>query len=145
MIIDSHNHLGGGPRQQTPEALLALMDRAGVDRAVAFPYVEVLDPGHNDWMAEAVARYPDRLIGYAAVNPWQVGAADEVRRAVLEKGLRGLKLHPFLHGYSLAQHDLLDPIFEVCRDLGIPLVIHGAASGATCPCSSTRWPAASRR
>lgn len=133
MIIDSHNHLGGRPGQQTAEALLALMDRAGVGRAVAFPYVEALTPDHNDWMAETVARYPDRLIGYAAVNPWHPGAADEVRRSVREKGLRGLKLHPFLHGYSLAQHDLLDPIFEGCRDLGIPLVIHGAGEWSNMP------------
>ncbi len=133
MIIDSHNHLGAGPGQQTAEALIALMDRAGVDRAVTFPYVEVLDSGHNDWMAETVARYPDRLIGYAAVNPWQPGAAGEVRRAVVEKGLRGLKLHPFLHAYSIAQHDLVDPIFEVCRELGIPVVIHGAGEWSNMP------------
>lgn len=133
MIIDSHNHIGPGPGQQKADTLIAHMDRAHVDRAVVFPYVEALDPGHNDWMAETVALYPKRLIGYAAVNPWQAGAADEVRRAVVEKGLRGLKLHPFLHAYSIAQHDLIDPIFEVCRDVRIPVVVHGAGEWSNMP------------
>ena len=133
MIIDSHNHIGPRPGQQGVETLIAHMDRAHVDRAVVFPYVEALDPGHNDWIAQAVARHPDRLIGYAAVNPWREGAADEVRRAVQEKGLRGLKLHPFLHAYSIAQHDLVDPIFEVCRALRIPVVVHGAGEWSNMP------------
>jgi Amidohydrolase/Pyridine nucleotide-disulphide oxidoreductase len=72
------------------------MDRANVDRPVVFPFVEVIDSHYNDWMAETVAKYPDRLIGFAAVNPWHAGAADEARRAVSEKGLRGLKLHPYV-------------------------------------------------
>lgn len=133
MIIDSHNHIGPGPGQQSAETLIAGMDRAHVDRAVVFPYVEALTPGHNDWMAETVAQHADRLIGYAAVNPWQAGAADEVRRAVVEKGLRGLKLHPFLHAYSIAQHDLVDPLFAVCQDLGIPIVAHGAGEWSNMP------------
>jgi len=133
MIIDSHNHIGPGPGQQRAETLIAHMDRAHIDRAVVFPYVEALSPGHNDWMAETVAQHADRLIGYAAVNPWHAGAADEVRRAVVEKGLRGLKLHPFLHGYSLAQHDLVDPLFAACRDLHIPIVAHGAGEWSNMP------------
>ncbi len=133
MIFDSHNHIGAGPGQQRAETLIAHMDRAHVDRAVVFPYVEALTPGHNDWMAETVARHADRLIGYAAVNPWHAGAADEVRRAVAEKGLRGLKLHPFLHAYSIAQHDLVDPLFAVCQELHVPIVAHGAGEWSNMP------------
>jgi predicted TIM-barrel fold metal-dependent hydrolase len=29
--------------------------------------------------------------------------------------MRGLKLHPTLHGYHFADHGLLDPIFKTCR------------------------------
>ncbi len=133
MIIDSHNHIGSGQGQQTASTLIAHMDRAHVDRAVVFPYVELLDPGHNDWIAENVALYADRLIGYAAVNPWHANAANEVRRAVTEKGLRGLKLHPFLHAYSLTQHDLVDPVLRACRDLRIPVVVHGAGEWSNMP------------
>ena len=134
MIIDAHNHLGTRPlAQQTADSLIAQMDRANVDRSVVFPFVEVIDSHYNDWIANTVAKYPDRLIGFAAVNPWHAGAADEVRRASSEKGLRGLKLHPFLHGYSLAQHDLVDPIFEACRDVNIPVLIHGAGEWSNMP------------
>ena len=109
------------------------MDRARVDRAVMFPFVENVDSKYNDWIADTAARYPDRLIGFAAVNPWHAGAADEVRRAATQKGLRGLKLHPFLHGYSLATHELMDPIFQACRDVNIPLLIHGGDNWSNMP------------
>jgi predicted TIM-barrel fold metal-dependent hydrolase len=52
-----------------PESLIAQMDWANIDRSVVFPFVEVIDSHYNDWMADAVAKYPDRLIGFAAVNP----------------------------------------------------------------------------
>ena len=52
--------------------VLAAMDTAGVDRTVlvGFPW---RDPGlcalHNDYLLPCVARYPDRLLGLAIVQP----------------------------------------------------------------------------
>ena len=50
-------------------------------------------------------------------------ATDEIRRFA-DAGLVGLKLHPSLHGYHVADHGLLDPLFEVCAELGLPVLIN---------------------
>jgi hypothetical protein len=52
----------------------------------------------NDYVAEYVATDPERLFGYACVDPTEPGAVAELDRAVLELGLRGLKLVPTAAG-----------------------------------------------
>ncbi|MGH7005273.1 MAG: amidohydrolase family protein, partial [Alphaproteobacteria bacterium] len=93
MIIDAHNHLGIRPgARQTGADLVAKIDAVGVDKAVMFPFVE----GNftNEPIKEAFDQFPDRLIPFCAVNPWQPDAADEVRRCIVDWGFKGLKLHP---------------------------------------------------
>jgi predicted TIM-barrel fold metal-dependent hydrolase len=43
---------------------------------------------------------------------------------VEEYGLRGLKLHPTMHGYHFVDHALLDPVFAACTDLRIPILVN---------------------
>jgi predicted TIM-barrel fold metal-dependent hydrolase len=35
-----------------------------------------------------------------------------------------LKLHPSLHGYHVADHGLLDPVFEQCAKYKLPVLIN---------------------
>lgn len=126
MILDAHNHIGvRHGASQTGADLVAKMDQAGVDMAVMFPFVE----GNftNDAVKVAHDEFPDRLIPYCAVNPWQADAAAEVRRCVRDWKFKGLKLHPTLNGYHLADHGLVDPLFEEAESLGIPIIVHGAS------------------
>lgn len=124
MIIDAHVHMGkgrpGGP-SQTPEALIARMDEANVDRCVAFPFPNALD---NDYTAAAMQNYPDRLIGFAFVNPKVPGAPQELERCFRDLKLRGLKLHSYAHDYTLKDRALLDPLFEICGSCGKSILIH---------------------
>ena len=48
----------------------------------------------HDFIAERVAEYPGRAVGFASVDPNDPGAADEFERAVTTHGLRGLKISP---------------------------------------------------
>lgn len=124
--IDAHNHAGirYGARQ-TGEDLVRKLDEAGIDMAVIFPFVE--GTFSNDPIAEYVAAYPDRLVGFCSVNPWDVDtAADEVRRR-LGAGFRGIKLHPTIHGYHLSDHGMIDRIFEAAREHAVPVIVHGAS------------------
>lgn len=126
LVIDAHNHLGTRPgASQTGAELVAKLDATGVDKAVMFPFVE----GNftNDPIREAHQQFPDRLIPFCAVNPWRPDAADEVRRCVTEWGFRGLKLHPTINGFHLADPLLVDPLFAVADELGIPVIVHGAS------------------
>ncbi|MDR3497149.1 MAG: amidohydrolase family protein [Ancalomicrobiaceae bacterium] len=124
--IDAHNHMGirHGARQTGAE-LVAKIDAVGVDKAVMFPFVE----GNftNDPIKEAFDQFPDRLIPFCAVNPWQPDAAAEVRRCVVDWGFKGLKLHPALNGFHLSDPGLCDPLFRVAEELGIPIIVHGAS------------------
>jgi len=115
-------------RMATAEDLLAAMDRDGVDRAVACGFAwsdQGLCREHNDYLIESVARYPDRLIGLAIVQPLAGReAACELDRA-LAAGLRGLgELMPDGQQFSLEDADLLAPLAGLLRERSLPLMTH---------------------
>lgn len=126
LVIDAHNHLGDRPgARQTGAELVAKLDAAGVDKAVVFPFVE----GNftNDFVNDAYRQFPDRLIPYCAVNPWERNAADVVRQCIKEWGFKGLKLHPTINGFHLADPELVNPLFQLADELDFPIIVHGAS------------------
>jgi predicted TIM-barrel fold metal-dependent hydrolase len=126
LVIDAHNHLGDRPgARQTGAELVAKLDAAGVDKAVVFPFVE----GNftNDFVKQAFDESPDRLIPYCAVNPWELNAVDVVRQCIAEWGFKGLKLHPTINGFHLADDDLVGPLFKLAEELDFPIIVHGAS------------------
>jgi len=112
----------------TAEDLIEAMDAAGVDKSVVFGF-SWCDSGicimGNDYVLDAMRRYPGRLIGFANVNPPDGNAAvREVRRCV-EAGMRGIgELMPNGQGYSLDDTELLAPIVAAARAANIPIVTH---------------------
>jgi predicted TIM-barrel fold metal-dependent hydrolase len=79
-----------GPTAFTPEMLLAHMDWAGVARAVLLQGSFYGDK--NDYVAEAVRRWPDRLVGAAYLDPRDPVARTSFRRCVEDYGFRIVKL-----------------------------------------------------
>jgi predicted TIM-barrel fold metal-dependent hydrolase len=127
LVIDAHNHIGDRhAATQTGAELVAKLDVAGVEQAVILPFVEgTID---NDVIDREAKAFPDRLIPFCSVNPWDRGAAVEtIRHCVEDQGMKGIKLHPTLHGYRLSDHGLVDPIFSAARDLGVVVTSHGAS------------------
>lgn len=127
LLIDAHNHVGvRHAASQTGAELLEKMDSVGVDRAIVLPFVE--GDIDNDAALKEVQADPQRLIPFCAVNPWNGEAAlDEVRRCVEVHAVKGVKLHPTIHGYRLGDHALVDPVFALARDLGLIVTSHGAS------------------
>jgi predicted TIM-barrel fold metal-dependent hydrolase len=124
-IVDSHNHLGTRKGEVFPaDEILRRMDRAGVERAVVTTHPEQID---NDYIAAACRAHPDRLIGYAVVNPWLQESEDELRRCIETLGLVGLKLNSLRHGFAIDRHELMDPFFAICDEARIPLLNHGGS------------------
>jgi predicted TIM-barrel fold metal-dependent hydrolase len=79
--------------------------------------------GGNDRLARAVARHPDKFVGFAHHDPFHPDAARELERAVGTLGLRGYKLiAPLLHGRL--DDERLAPLWETAERLGIPVLIH---------------------
>ncbi|MDE2717770.1 MAG: amidohydrolase family protein [Chloroflexota bacterium] len=106
-------------RMATAERLIRRMDEDGVDVSVVMGIGWTdIDLAHaaNDYLIEAVAKYPDRLVGFAGVNPaWGTEAVQEARRCA-EEGLRGIgELHPDTQGYDLGDLDTMAPLMEVVR------------------------------
>ncbi len=93
------------------------------------------EPDTNDYVAGIVRDHPERFMGFATVDPWKDGrAVEELERAVVELGLRGLKLHP-IHQAFFPGDERFYPLYEKCAELGVPLLLHSgfAAAGVGMP------------
>ena len=85
----------------------------------------------NDYIAALQRQDPERIVGYASVNPNYRGprvAVRELERAVNELGLQGLKLYPMYQDWSPADPVLAFPVFAKAEELGIPVMVHQAGS-----------------
>ena len=108
--------------------LLKAMDAAGVERAVLLGwYWERAEncAAQNRFYAECVRAQPDRLSGFATVQPAAGGevAAGEMRRA-REEGLIGLgELSPHAQGYG-AEDENFRAALAVAAEFGWPVNLH---------------------
>jgi len=142
VLIDIHTHLGeftesvaleetfartGEVPSSIVDAYLAAVD--GADRAVLLALDGRISGYYtsNASVAWMVARYPDKLVGFASVNPLAAGAADDLERAVGDFGLRGVKLAPM---YQLYRPDdaTVFPVYERALRLSMPILTHQGTS-----------------
>lgn len=100
---------------KTP-GLVRTMDKAGIDISVVVP---VLAP--NEVVSRAVSKYEDRLIGFAYGFP-HAECREDLREAVTDFGLKGVKLFPVAHGLTLASPEYR-PLFEEAEKLNIPVMV----------------------
>jgi hypothetical protein len=73
------------------------MDQAGVAKAAISGYLNAPGPNPDSLtnIAKAVESYPDRLIGYARLDPWfDEDCIRTLENAVTQLGILGVKLHP---------------------------------------------------
>jgi predicted TIM-barrel fold metal-dependent hydrolase len=111
----------------TVERLLSDMDFAGIERVVMQGmYWQRLETciAQNNWYIEWCRQHPDRLMGFAVVQP-KAGARalEEVRRAV-DAGLCGLgEILPYAQGYHMRDPDFLR-VAELLIALDVPLCLH---------------------
>jgi len=100
------------------------MKLAGIDKAVVCGLPHNPAKATNDFIARLVDAYPDRLIGFAIVNPIQnERAIEELDRAINDLGLRGLKLDPnSQHFYP--NDPKVYPLIKRAEELRIPIEMH---------------------
>ena len=116
-------------RLASAEDVIASMEDAGVDRTVVFGF-PWRDGGlcreHNNYLIEAVRKYPDKLIGFACVQPLDAGDAKELDRC-LSAGLSGLgELGPDGQGFDIEDKWALEASVEVLLQYGRPLLTHSS-------------------
>lgn len=113
-------------RMASADELIAEMNASGVDMAVTFGFAWA-DPGlcreANEYVLESVSRWPERLLGFAVVNPAVEGAVAELERC-MQKGLHGLgELMPEGQGYAL-DDPCLDEVMQQMAYWKRPVLIH---------------------
>ncbi len=109
------------------EGLIKDMDLAGVDKSV----IVAIDASTthryavtNDMVARAVAKYPDRLIGFASVDPHKgILASEEFEQAIKKKGLMGLKIVPNLIEMYTNDRRLYS-LYEIAQSSKVPVLFH---------------------
>jgi predicted TIM-barrel fold metal-dependent hydrolase len=110
-----------------PADLLRLEDQAGIHQAIIVPECRVWPD--NEGLSHAIRGY-DRLTGCAIINPYFGDkAVRELERCVTEWDIKGLKLMPTFHGYPVLA-DVVDPLVQKVRELGIPLTVHSGSWNA---------------
>ncbi len=127
MIIDLNAWLGSWPfrslRDNTPDSMVARLDRCGIDRAAVSSIEGILHRNvqpANERLAADVAEYSDRLIPVATINPAYVKWEDDLARCHEALGMRGVRLLPCYHGYPV-NSPLARRVLKACaeRDLAV--------------------------
>jgi uncharacterized protein len=93
------------------------MDEAGIEWGAVFA-------GDSDKTAAVVARFPDRFIGTANLNPLDgMKAVRELERAVKELGIKCFYASPFRYGIR-ANDRRFYPLYAKAVELDIPVFIY---------------------
>ncbi|MCX6045239.1 MAG: amidohydrolase family protein [Chloroflexi bacterium] len=113
MIVDTHVHVWEidppkypvGPTAPnwtalpdepgTADELIAEMDAHAVDWAVLVQ--TSWSTWDNGYIADSVARFPNRLIGHGLIDPQNPENAEQVRYWIKERGLVGFRFHPMYY------------------------------------------------
>jgi predicted TIM-barrel fold metal-dependent hydrolase len=141
MIVDCHTHVGdqrhfGGafmedaarawgndysPARTLDQHWDAVAD---VDHAIvlAFAAPAVGFEVPNEYVAEYVGAHPEKLTGFASVDPGRPGAVAKLERAV-SSGLRGLKLAPTYQGFDPLAKPALE-LYEAAEAMRLPVIWH---------------------
>jgi predicted TIM-barrel fold metal-dependent hydrolase len=98
----------------------AELDSHGVGRAMLMASV----PGDEESVAAAVARHPQRFVGFFMLNPLGDDAVSRAQRAVTGLSLRGLCLFPAMQRYSLLDDRIRRVLDAVVSAPGLVVFVH---------------------
>ena len=125
-------HLYSDPKAKlaTAEELIASMDKEGIDISI------ILNIGWtdlelcrqtNDYIMEAISRYPNRLVGFCAIQPRAGEAAIAEIERCARGGMRGIgELRPDIQGFDLGDEVTMGPVIEAARRHGFILLTHSS-------------------
>jgi predicted TIM-barrel fold metal-dependent hydrolase len=125
----------------TADELVQELDDAGIQRGVvlslAYWYGSPLHPpindeyaqvrAENDWTAQQVARYPNRLVFFCGVNPLKDYAIEELERCAKLPQMKGMKLHFANSGVDVRNPEHLEKLrrfFRAVNSHRLAMVIH---------------------
>src|SRR5688572_33123631 len=137
--------LPAGSKSITAQDVIAVLDKAGIRRAVFLangysfgrpgsepPNEYEAVKADNDWAAAQAAQFPKRLMAFCGFNPLKEYALDELARCAKDPNLRhGIKLH---FGSSDVQTEIpehfekLKKVFQAANKQRMAIIVHMRAS-----------------
>lgn len=140
LIIDCHSHMGPWfnfsiPKDSWAEGMIFAMDTCGINMAASAPHIGMAAdiPWANDIIADVVRKYPDRFLGYCAVNPNypEKEMVAELEKYITNGNLHGIKIHPALHDYS-SDGPNYKPMWEFANEREEVVLVHTWESSPIC-------------
>ncbi|MGE0760757.1 MAG: amidohydrolase family protein [Pirellulaceae bacterium] len=129
-VIDCHAHLRHHASRNWEEddrLLIEAADILGIDQlccSILTPRRPATAEGFrecNQWVWEAMQRFPGRVLGYCYVNPGTGhDALDEAKRCIEERGFMGIKLY----NEHKCTEPVVFPLMELAIELRIPVLHH---------------------
>jgi len=114
----------------TAEGVLESMDEGTIDRSVILNFgwsSQELCRETNDYILEAAARYPARLVPFCSVQPLSGQAAVEEVRRCARAGARGIgELNPDGQGFALDDAAIMEPLVQALIAEGLIFQSHSS-------------------
>jgi predicted TIM-barrel fold metal-dependent hydrolase len=115
----------------TAENVIAILEKDSFDKAVIFGFA-FNDLGLcryvNDYTAEKVKQFPEKLIGFAVVPSGGEQHGNETAKEIercYNNGLKGIgELFPAGQGIDLVNEKETAALTDACKELGLPLLLH---------------------
>ncbi len=112
-----------------PDFHWAEQEQASIDKSIVLgfksKYLKSDIPNH--FVADYVRRAPDKLIGFAGIDPTDgKGAIDELNMAKLELRLKGVTLSPANQDFHPSDSRAMK-VYERCEELKMPILFHPGA------------------
>jgi len=133
-VVDCHAHLSHHSRtawEADDRKLIDAADKLGIDQLCCSTltprWPATLDGFRecNQWTADAMRRFPGRVLGYCYVNPgYSRESLEEIRRHVGDHGFMGIKLY---NEYTCTE-PVVFPVVELAIGLGVPILHHASHS-----------------
>ena len=135
MRIDAHMHVvgrhasaGWQGRWEDDREVIETADKLGIDQLCCSIPIQGKNatPDQvrevNDSLRHTMHRFPDRILGYAYIDPgYRPAALAEMDRCILKHGMIGIKLYNQYRCWDPVAH----PIVERAIELGVPILHHG--------------------
>lgn len=109
------------------DELIDVMDKQGIDISIVFGFPWQQSETirlHNNYVMEAVRRFPDRLFGLCCLDPFMKDPVSEIERC-LAGGLAGVgELAFYNRGLDDEVLTSLTPVLKFCLEKNLPVMIH---------------------
>lgn len=129
--FDANLYVGSWPfhklKYNDIDGVLHLMDRAKIERGIisSLDSLFCIDRDLavvNEQLYESTKAYPDKFFPFYTVHPYVLESCEYVEMLKETRNLRGIRLHPSYHDYSLAS-DRVSRLCEKAEQLKVPVFI----------------------